>query len=375
MKRLIILIILFSVVSWALAGSGKDGSEGTSTTTRDTVQAVVLYGEEMLFDAVDGLSDQQIAELRDSIMAHQGANELCNYLNLYLSLKNKTDDELTLYIDSLFESEEIPYALINQINIFIMNRPEEIPVVIPKDLFVADSPEQIPCKHFYPEWVNTNPNPYDVNLGKEDTSLSLLLVGNELLGEFCLPVDNVITSKFGWRDGRNHNGIDVDLEVWDPVKTIFPGVVRVARTYGGFGRVVVVRHYNGLETTYAHLHRFKVKEGDAVTSGQVIGLGGSSGHSTGSHLHFEVRFKGKPINPLSFISFKEKGLVNDTLMLKRTTNGYLAYPKGLMIHIVRKGDTLYEIAKTYGTTTYKLAELNGIRRNEYLIIGQRIRVI
>lgn len=358
-----------------MAGGGKEGSEGTSTTTRDTVQAVVLYGEEMLFDAVDGLSDQQIAELRDSIMAHQGANELCNYLNLYLSLKNKTDDELTLYIDSLFEADEIPYALINQINIFIMNRPEEIPVVIPKDLFVADSLEPIPCQHFYPEWVNTNPNPYDVNLGKEDTSLSLLLVGNELLGEFTLPVDNVITSKFGWRDGRNHNGIDVDLEVWDPVKTIFPGVVRVARTYGGFGRVVVVRHYNGLETTYAHLHRFKVKEGDAITSGQVIGLGGSSGHSTGSHLHFEVRFKGKPINPLSFISFKEKGLVNDTLMLKRTTNSYLAYPKGLMIHIVRKGDTLYEIAKTYGTTTYKLAELNGIRRNEYLIIGQRIRVI
>lgn len=375
MRKLLVLFSLLITVSLATAGGGKEGSDGPVSPTRDTVQAVVLYGEELLFDAVDGLEDAQIEALRDSIMKNHGANELCNYLNLYLSIKSKTDEELTSYVDSLFDEDEVPFALINQINIYIMNRPDEIPVVVPKDLYVADSVTKIPCQHFYPEWVNTNPNPYSASLGKEDTTLSLLLRGNELLGEFTLPVDNVITSKFGWRDGRNHNGIDVDLEVWDPVKTIFPGVVRVARTYGGYGRVVVVRHYNGLETTYAHLHRFKVKEGEVVTTGQVIGLGGSSGHSTGSHLHFEVRFKGKPINPLSFISFKEKDLVNDTLMLKRTPQGYLAYPKGIMIHTVKKGDTLYEIAKIYGTTTYKLAELNSIRRNGYLYVGQRIRVI
>ena len=373
----IILTLNFILISlFALASDGeKVSKDGSGSAHRDTVQAVVMYGEEMLFNAVEGLDDAQISELRDSILATHGANELCNYLNLYLSLKNKTEDELAHYIDSLFETDDIPYALINQINIFIMNRPEEIPVVIPKDLYIAESAANIPCTNFYPKWINTNPNPYSANLGKNDTSLSLLLRGNDLLGDFTLPMDNVITSKFGWRDGRSHNGIDVDLEVWDPVKSIFPGVVRVARTYGGYGRVVVVRHYNGLETTYAHLHRFKVKEGELVTSGQVIGLGGSSGHSTGSHLHFEVRFKGKPINPLSFISFKEKDLVNDTLVLKRTTHGYIAYPKGVLIHTVKKGDTLYEIAAQYGTTTYKLAELNGISRNKYLYIGQRIRVI
>lgn len=375
MHKFLTPILLISLFGIAMAGGGKEGSDDENSAKRDTVQAVVMYGEELLFDAIDGLDDFEILVLRDSILAKQGENQLCDYINLYLSIKNKSDDELAVYVDSLFESDSIPYALINQINMFIMNRPEEIPVVIPKDLFVADSLALIPCAHFYPEWINTNPNPYSADLGKEDTTLSLLLVGTELLGEFTLPVDNVITSKYGWRDGRNHNGIDVDLEVWDPVKTVFPGVVRVARTYGGYGRVVVVRHFNGLETTYAHLHRFKVKEGDVVSSGQVIGLGGSSGHSTGSHLHFEVRFKGKPINPLSFISYKEKELINDTLMLKRTPNGYLAYPKGLMIHIVKKGDTLFDIAKLYGTTTYKLAELNGIRRNEYLYIGQRIRVI
>lgn len=375
MQRYLFVIFTLFISNLAFAGGGKDGSGDESTAKRDTVQAVVLYGEELLFDAVEGLTDIEVKKLRDSIFVSQGKNDLCDYIDLYLSIKSKSDDELVFYIDSLFDSESVPYALINQINMFIMNRPEEVSSDMPKNLFIANELEKVPCTNFYPQWINANPNPYASELGKEDTTLSLLLVGTDLLGQFTLPVENVITSKYGWRDGRNHNGIDVDLEVWDPVKTVFPGVVRVARTYGGYGRVVVVRHFNGLETTYAHLHRFKVKEGDIVNSGQIIGLGGSSGHSTGSHLHFEVRFKGKPINPLSFISYKDKELISDTLMLKRTSNGYLAYPKGLMIHIVKKGDTLYEIAKIYGTTTHKLAELNGIRRNEYLYIGQRIRVI
>lgn len=371
MKPLLTLLLVCAALL-SYAGGPASGEKAK----RDTVDAVVLYGEEMLFHAVDGLTDKQVEHLRDSIMKFHGANELTNYISLYLSLKNKTEEELVHYIDSLFETDEIPYALINQINIFLLNRPEELPEVRSSDLFIGMSEEGFyPAHDFYPTWVNTKPNPYPHQLGAQDTSLTLLLAGEGDLGHFHVPVQNVITSKFGWRDGRMHNGIDIDLQVWDTVVAAFPGVVRVARAYGGYGRVVVIRHYNGLETTYAHLHRFKVKEGDKVEGGQLIGLGGSSGHSTGSHLHFEVRFKGVPLNPMSFISFKEEVLVNDTLQLKRTTNGYVAYPKGIVIHTVRKGDTLYDIAKQYGTTTYKLAELNGIRRNGYLSVGQRLRVI
>lgn len=349
---------------------------GKGEVKRDTVQAVVMYGEEVLFDAVTGESDDHIRDIRDSVLITYGRCELTANIDLYLGIKNKSEEELAHYIDSLFESEGVvPFALINQINIFIANRPEIVPKALPDNFFIGSSDSLYPAMNFYPSWDTERPNPYHASLGAADTNLSILLEGEGDLGEFCLPVDNVITSKFGWRDGRNHNGIDIDLQVWDPVKSAFPGVVRVAKYYGGYGRVVVVRHYNGLETVYAHLHRFKVKAGDKVETGQVIGLGGSSGHSTGSHLHFEVRFKGKPINPMSIISFKEKELVSDTLILKRTKYSYAAYPAGIVIHTVQNGDTLYDLARKFGTTTYKLAELNGIRRNGYLYVGQRLRVI
>ena len=356
--------------------SATEPENSTHPAKRDTVQAIVMYGEELLFDAVAGESDARIEEIRDSVLIHHGRCELTSNIDLYLSMKNKDEEELYTYIDSLFESEqEVPFALINQINLFLANRPEELPPKLPSNFFIGVADATYPAMNFYPIWNTSDPNPYAANLGVEDTTLSLLLQGEGDLGTFHIPVDNVITSKFGWRDGRNHNGIDIDLQVWDPVKAAFPGVVRVAKYHGGYGRVVVVRHYNGLETVYAHLHRFKVKVGDQVGGGQVIGLGGSSGNSTGSHLHFEVRFRGKPLNPMSFISFKEKALVSDTLILRRTKWSYAAFPSGIAIHTVEKGDTLYDLARQYGTTTYKLAELNGIRRNSYLYVGQRLRVI
>ncbi|NQV53498.1 MAG: peptidoglycan DD-metalloendopeptidase family protein [Flavobacteriales bacterium] len=371
MRSLTSLLLLMLGIMSVAAASGPSGRD----SKRDTVQAVVMYGEEVLFDAVAGLTDNQVKDLRDSVLKFHGQSKFSDYLELYISLTSYSEEQLVAYIDSLFETEEVPYALINQINIFLANRPEEMPKVLPKELFIGSVEIPIPAKELYPLWDNTNPNPYPWDLGKEDTVLSILLTDHAQMGEFQLPVVNTLTSKFGWRDGRMHNGIDIDLEVWDPVIAAFPGVVRMARNYGGYGRVVVVRHYNGLETLYAHLHRYKVKEGDKVEAGQVLGLGGSSGNSTGSHLHFEVRFKGKPINPLSFISFDEQALVNDTLVLKRTKHGYISYPKGIIIYTVKKGDNLYEIARLYGTTTYKLAEINGIRRNGYLYVGQRLRVI
>jgi len=158
------------------------------------------------------------------------------------------------------------------------------------------------------------------------------------------------------------------------VRSAFPGVVRFAGTFGGFGRLVVVRHYNGLETYYAHLHRLKVKSGDVVEAGETVGLGGSSGHSTGSHLHFEVRFKGVPIDPSHVIAFTEGELLCDTLVLKKTRWSFAAYPMGTQFHTVGKGEHLYAIAEHYGTSINALCDLNGITRKTRLRVGQRLMV-
>lgn len=152
-------------------------------------------------------------------------------------------------------------------------------------------------------------------------------------------------------------------------------MVRVARTYGGYGRVVVIRHFNGLETLYAHLHRIKVTPGQIVQAGELIGLGGSSGNSTGSHLHWEVRFKGSSINPLNFVDYSTKQLKANKLVLRKTKYGFSGYPEGSIFYTVQNGDYLYKIASNYGTTVTKICELNGIRRNSNLYVGQKIRVI
>ncbi|MCB9193679.1 MAG: peptidoglycan DD-metalloendopeptidase family protein [Flavobacteriales bacterium] len=226
----------------------------------------------------------------------------------------------------------------------------------------------------YGPWITSDPNAYGKQATGPDTTLMLRLVEQEQGCGFVMPIHGVLTSRFGWREGRSHNGVDIDLEVWDPVHCAFPGVVRFAGVFGGFGRLVVVRHNNGLETFYAHLHRFKVKVGDMVDAGTVVGLGGSSGHSTGSHLHFEVRYRGVPVDPARLIDLSTGELLCDTLVLRKVRTTYAAYPKGTRFHTVRKGDHLYGIAESYGTSIQALCALNGIDRRTLLHVGQQLLV-
>lgn len=209
----------------------------------------------------------------------------------------------------------------------------------------------------------------------KDISESLVLeIENEALSYFTPPRQGVVTSLYGWRDKRMHKGIDVDLEKGDHVVAAFDGKVRIAEKRGGYGNVVVIMHPNGLETVYAHLSKLKVKEGQVVLSGQLIGLGGSTGHSTGSHLHFEVRYKSHALNPSTFISFEENKLMDNVIVLKKTRNGVNAYPINAGFHTVQKGESWSLIAKKYGIKNKELCALNGTQKRYYLKPGQKIRV-
>lgn len=372
----ITLFLLFISSLFFLQAAGSN--EGNGSTKRDTVTARVMYGESLVLEELKNAAPAEIIAYRDSVKKLRAIDPgVLAQLDLLVSIQNMNKFEVADLIDSLFEMTIIPYALINQINHYLDHNPpkdireEELP-----DKFIVNlCQSQFPADTFYKDWNTLIPHPYQHSLSQKDTSIELLLQGVLKNDEFVFPIErNVMTSSFGWREGQMHSGVDLDLEVWDPVVSVFPGVVRVARYYGGYGRVVVVRHYNGLETLYAHLHRFKVEPGEKVEAGQVIGLGGSSGRSSGSHLHFEVRFKGIALNPAHLIDFKDEKVIDPQVTLKKIKYGYAAIPEGVEYHVVKKGDNLYEIARRYGTTINRLCNLNGIRRNQILWVGQKIRI-
>ncbi len=253
----------------------------------------------------------------------------------------------------------------------------------------------IPAHNLYNHtWDTKKIHVYEQDLSKiKDTTMIVLQDGNDCY--FHPPCFGYITSKFGYRRmrrrrrGRMHYGTDVKLYKGDPVYSAFDGIVRIAQYSRSYGYVVVVRHYNGLETIYAHFSKLLTKPGMIIKAGDPIGLGGNTGRSYGSHLHFEVRFKGLPFDATKIIDFETGKLVSDTIYidqnylshLKRTKyaggsryKGRKGSTKGAKYYKVRRGDTLGGIAIRYGTTITRLCRLNGLRRNSIIRIGQRIRI-
>lgn len=285
-------------------------------------------------------------------------------------IQRMTRVQLLTMIDELLEKDSISPALLDEIRAYIEARQQEG--------YTAVEPQSCsayPAEDMYPGWDQRNFFTYKTSFAaKKDTSIVLVL-SSMVNGDYYHPCPGRITSPFGWRDSAQHKGIDLDLERGDKVFAAFDGMVRIAARHGAYGNVVVIRHYNGLETVYAHLSRIKVKPGQVVISGQTVGLGGSTGRSTGSHLHFEMRFMGEPINPRYIISFEDQKLIADTIVLKKTRWGMAAYPHKAEWYTVSKGDNLFEVAKRFGTTTKCLAELNGIPRGTRLRVGQKIRVV
>jgi murein DD-endopeptidase MepM/ murein hydrolase activator NlpD len=313
-------------------------------------------------------------------------------------LEKMSDEQLLRLIDHMFEASNIPTDLWEQIMVETAKRDfnkvnihEIADAALEKPdglLFLeklqADSvlpypaPETTdfhPASNYYSEYDEDLSNLFKDQFATDTTYQ--LEMENSQFGCFKMPAWGPISSPFGWRYKRYHKGIDIQLRKGDTITAAFDGMVRFAQKKGGYGNVVIVRHYNGLETVYAHLSKIKVIEGQVIGAGDLIGLAGSTGHSTGPHLHFEVRFMGLPINPQYILSVDYGSLLFNTVALQKQKCGLLsAYAPATEFHTVKKGETLADIANQYGTSTAKLRELNAMPPKQYVRLkqGQTLRV-
>lgn len=224
---------------------------------------------------------------------------------------------------------------------------------------------------------------------------------------FCMPHPGYVTSPYGYRKRfrRMHKGIDLKVQIGDTIRAAFDGRVRITKyERRGYGYYVVLRHTNDLETVYGHLSRFLVEPDQYVKAGDPIALGGNTGRSTGSHLHFETRYMGYAINPAAIFDFANQTVHTDTYAFDKNTYQEArnfsndanakyaekyrrenpARPKaassaskkhsGSSICKVRKGDSLSKIAARNGTTVAKLCRINGLTTKSKLKIGQVIKL-
>ena len=233
-----------------------------------------------------------------------------------------------------------------------------------------------PAYSLYPNWDNQRVHAFGNTVAVPD-SFRIDMTG------FCMPTTNTkITSKFGPRRRRMHNGIDVKVYIGDTIRSAFSGKVRMVKyERRGYGKYVVIRHDNGLETIYGHLSKQLVNEDQYVEAGEVIGLGGNTGRSTGSHLHFETRFLGQAINPALLFDFEKQDIVDDTYLFMKGKNRYrrgnssmvASSGSDVQYYKVRRGDSLSRISKKTGVSIDRLCKLNGITRRTTLRINQVLK--
>ena len=276
--------------------------------------------------------------------------------------------------------------------------------------YVKD-PSQVAADSVFTEaWDTRSVNPYRNTPDPLPATFSIWVVDS--LDSYVCPNQTTVRSKFGYRHGRRHQGVDLPYPTGTPVPAAFDGKVRISDYVGGYGNLVVIRHANGLETFYGHLSKRNVESGDWVSAGDIIGLGGSTGRSTGPHLHFETRYTGAAFDPSWLIDF-ETGTLRHRLLKVRSwyfnpNQRYVqnvddedeifrtdeedriaaeeqarkeaaaraaAEAAAIRYHTIRSGDTLSGIAKKYHTTVRRLCQLNpGTTEKTILRVGKRLRV-
>ena len=250
---------------------------------------------------------------------------------------------------------------------------------------------QIPAYGLYNElWDNDHLRSTQIEIPFSDGSLKIILLEAHNM-PFVFPCRGVLALAYG-KTKRNmlHTGVDFLLQENDPVYACFDGVVRMAREYGDYGKIVVIRHYNGLETVYAHLNKVKVLENQIIKAGHIIGFAGETGNTQEVILHFETRFLNEHFNPALIINFETRTLRSNILtltpseflittvsapILKQEENkSEKTPPIPAKYHVVQQGETLYRIANQYSISIEELMRLNNIKNAAQIKAGQRLIV-
>ena len=205
-----------------------------------------------------------------------------------------------------------------------------------------------------------------------------LITSGYILSRFSLPATGKIISHFGPRSGRMHTGTDIKKEKGDTIYAAYNGQVTMAKYYHGYGNMIVLDHGNNLETYYSHLSLCLVKPDRWVKIGEPVGLAGSTGRATTSHLHFEIRENQKPYDSELVFDFEngktreEVAAVNNLAALnkKLKPKGYSVNAPVSQKYIVRAGDSLYRISRYTKTTIQSLCMINNLSESSILQIGQ-----
>lgn len=221
---------------------------------------------------------------------------------------------------------------------------------------------------FSTQWINDQIFAYRI---KPDSIRDTLVVLTSTDRVFTLPIYGKLFRGFTY----SHKGLDIKLNRGDTIKAAFDGVVRYAKyNRGGFGNLIIVRHYNGLETYYGHLSKVKVKVNQVVKSGDMLGLGGSTGRSRGPHLHFEIRYKDIPLDPLRMIDYDNQRLISNNFPVTKKVFYPNDFVENSLVVKIKSGDTLGKLAKKYNTSVKELCAMNKIKPNTTLRVGRQIRV-
>jgi murein DD-endopeptidase MepM/ murein hydrolase activator NlpD len=204
---------------------------------------------------------------------------------------------------------------------------------------------------------------------------------------------------FVWRWGRMHKGLDSDLKMGDTVRASFNGIVRYSSfNEGGYGNAVVIRHFSGIETLYGHFSSLIAESGQFVMAGEPIGLGGSTGRSTGPHLHFETRLFSSPFDPEKIFDKNSNMVLKDSVIRISKSDFYFSEntnyknsiketeetprnsknkhrknkQRGKRIHTVKSGESLSSIARKYNTSVAKLKKINKLKNINKLDANQKL---